>query len=410
MSSVELNNFTEEQKVKTLLLTPLKYLVGSADNDTGEESDESHEGSETITTYDNRPIHELAKEVVTLEMTEDRSIFCKNETEPKTAQYSTSKLQTQACITQPLDANCASFVPNSPKPMRPKSKKEPKKHRKTKKGQPVIMDKICVDTCKYRQSSLALAPTLRCCTCMQWHHFVCVNEDPDTGGLWNCFKCRKVLSSVLNCLENLDKVNNEMGSIKNSLQGVTEELISLKKINVELLDQLSKKQQQCERVLLENASLKAQLNKAKNESNVGATLLIRNSLVRNMAPTPGSNLQVKCLGGAKLSDIQEHLSKETSHYGKITIQAGINDCRNNETTPEETVNKYQDVIQEAGKHCEHVTISSIIPCTKSKLVAEKKDTTNIFLAHACSETSNVSYIDNNGTFKLADGLMTCLVS
>ena len=43
-------------KVKTLLLTPLKYLVGSADIDTGEESDKLLEGSETITTYDNRPI------------------------------------------------------------------------------------------------------------------------------------------------------------------------------------------------------------------------------------------------------------------------------------------------------------------------------------------------------------------
>ena len=158
---------------------------------------------------------------------------------------------------------------------------------------------------------------------MQWHHFDCVNEDPDTGGLWNCFKCRKVLSSVLNCLENLDKVNNEMGSIKNSLQGVTEELISLKKINGELLDQLSKKQQQCERVLLENASLKAQLNKAKNESNVGATLLIGNSLVRNMAPTPGSNLQVKCFGGAKLSDIQvircNHITFLNEHIKMLVI-------------------------------------------------------------------------------------------
>ena len=32
---------------------------------------------------------------------EDRSILCGNETEPKTAQDSNSKLQTQACITQP---------------------------------------------------------------------------------------------------------------------------------------------------------------------------------------------------------------------------------------------------------------------------------------------------------------------
>ena len=125
---------------------------------------------------------------------------------------------------------------------------------------------------------------------MQRHHFDCVNEDPDTGGLWNCFKCRKVLSG-----------------------------------------------------------------------------------------------------------------EETSHYGKITMQAGLNNCRNNKTTPEEIVNKYQDIIQEAGKHCEHVTISSIIPCTKSKQVAAKIDTTSIFLAHACSETANVSYIDNNGSFKLSDG-------
>ena len=99
------------------------------------------------------------------------------------------------------------------------------------------------------------------------------------------------------------------------------------------------------------------------------------------------------------------LSKETSHYGKITIQAGLNDCRNNETTPAEIVNKYQDVIQEAGKHCEHVTISSIIHCTKSKQVAAKIDTTyiSLYLAHACSETANVNNLDNNGTFKLADG-------
>ena len=79
-------------KVKTLLLTKLKYLVGLADIDTGEESDESLEGSETITTYDNRPIglHELAKVVVTLEIMDYRSLFCENKTEPKMALHHTT--------------------------------------------------------------------------------------------------------------------------------------------------------------------------------------------------------------------------------------------------------------------------------------------------------------------------------
>ena len=176
----------------------------------------------------------------------------------------------------------------------------------------------------------------------------------------------------------------------------------IQECNSDLTAQLIDKQRQFEQSIKENAQLKEELRQIKQKGISGTDLLVGSSLIRNIAPTENGKLHIRTMAGAKLRDIENALSSENIQYNKITIVGGTKDCSPADCDPEDVISKYKDVIQEAKKHCDLVAVSSVLPRNDNSIANKNGDRVNSKLSDLC-RSLDCLYIDNNGTFKLADG-------
>ena len=129
------------------------------------------------------------------------------------------------------------------------------------------------------------------------------------------------------------------------------------------------------------------------------SLLIGNSLIRNVTSS-SSNLSIECLSGATFASLSDRLSQKSTLYDNIFIVAGTTDCSDSKTTTA----KIQILLAEAKKHCRKVVFSSVLPRMdpNNQGFQLKIDHVNESLKQVCHDNENCDYVENDGSFKLAD--------
>ena len=113
--------------------------------------------------------------------------------------------------------------------------------------------------------------------------------------------------------------------MKSQLANMYKEQKSLRKTNEDLLNRL-------EILTREKTELEGKLREVQKKIPTVAapnkSLLIGNSLLRNVKSKDENKLKITCSSGATFDSITSDLTATNEKYDKIIIVSGITDCRN----------------------------------------------------------------------------------
>lgn len=158
------------------------------------------------------------------------------------------------------------------------------------------------------------------------------------------------------------------------------------------------------RINIAQLNTKLQCNTWRSFTNK-QSLLIGDSLLRDIDEDKLHNTKVRCHSGATVKDITQHIATEvekSATYDSVYVVVGTNDCdeKKNEESVQSILDEYKILIEKSKIVAENVIISSICP----RLDEAKKhiDLLNAGLQTVC-EDSNVDYVDQSPSFKLSDG-------
>ena len=263
----------------------------------------------------------------------------------------------------------------------------------------------CVPSCKYDGKEKRGKQTLdmtRCCFCMYWFHNECMNiKDGEKNVVWQCQSCRLVPA-------NISKLLCEMTHLRNDLQ-------SLENVQRTSQDSLKKIEDKCEELSKENAALKTQVTSLSLQlqqkvwqgftNNDTQSLLIGDSLIRNVDEQKLKMTKVTSLPGAKVTDVLKHLKDTDLDYNSIVCCVGTNDCSNEEFNGDTIAKTYKDIVETVKLKVNDpkcIKLVSIPPRSDSKTYQERVDTLNACLSSIATD-DGLTFINNDPTFKLGDG-------
>jgi regulator of replication initiation timing len=250
---------------------------------------------------------------------------------------------------------------------------------------------------------------------MIWAHLTCVGESTDYAGVWSCLNCRLLPKHVLTLVSESEQTNSEltalnatianMGSemtqLRHSVTNLNEAVSEVKSQNTNLLQKVDKLEN-------ENSLLKQQLAKVTQAraTKPKPSLIIGSSMIRDLEPINPNTLDVKSISGANLTEINkqiESLAKsEPIKYDAVYIVGGSIDCES-EATTQTIADVARTTVSNAMKLGERVVLSSILPRTDNGGANMKGENVNPLLKDLSNQINNVTFCDNDGSFRLADG-------
>ena len=281
----------------------------------------------------------------------------------------------------------------------------------------------CTSKCQFNRV-LGNRKKLQCSLCMKFYHYKCVDEDPKSTLVWSCFDCRNISQDVQAIKEQMNCIGSKIDSLsqgnvldmlltlQKQINILVNEQKSLQSTNADLIHRLhivTKEKMDLQRSLdiaksTKAAPLSLENNPIEKPHEVKKSLLIGDSLLRNVRSTDTAKLEILSKSGATYESLTTELSNSAKTYDKIVIVAGTNDCRNTENTTENIKNTSKTLLLEAKKHSKYVVFSSVLPMTDTENSGTqlKIDTVNKNINTMCLESSNCDYVQNDGVFKLSD--------
>ena len=132
--------------------------------------------------------------------------------------------------------------------------------------------------------------------------------------------------------------------------------------------------------------------------------MIGGSIIRDIDPGKLTNTTVMCKAGGTISMIKDEIQKMNKEYDNITLVVGGNDCSNQpDMQAAEIVKRYNALVDVSTTKSKKVTVSSICPRLTSDATQKQIESVNAGLLSMCTDKTNVSFVDNNPSFKLGDG-------
>ena len=248
------------------------------------------------------------------------------------------------------------------------------------------------------------------------------------NGFWTCPVCRNVSSDVIlmktkidQLLQMMGKISDNYDNLSSSMESLSTSYASLSNSYTELEEKcnsrnedLSKSRADCDSLREENKRLRDQVGDLSSKMNKASwehflrdkkTLLIGDSLVKDIDPDKLVKTDVVALPGAKVGDIMKKLDSNKNPYSRIIISAGTNDCAQDSLDYASLNEGYKTLINKAidkvGSASE-VVISGIVPRSDSIEHQERVETTNASLV-ALAVDKGVTFVDNDQVFKMKDG-------
>ena len=229
---------------------------------------------------------------------------------------------------------------------------------------------------------------------MHWYHEECMKIKDEERGIWYCPNCRLMPSNISKLLGEIQRLHDDMRRIKET-EHKTHEILSLIKC-------------ECEHLREENASLKTQITSLSQQSFTNGnrkSLLIGDSIVRDIDENKLVKTQVTSLPGAKVTDVLKYLEDNDDSYKSVICCVGTNNCNEDDFKGNDVSSVYRDIITAAKlkvRDPEDVLIVSIPPRTDSTTKQENVDIMNDCLS-TITRDNGVTFINNDLTFKLTDG-------
>ena len=273
-------------------------------------------------------------------------------------------------------------------------------------------EKYCVEDCPLNRSDKG--DMLRCGICMNWFHCKCVNVDPKVTGAWTCLKCRHLGQSVTILRNECQSLKDalvllirattaglpeQLKDVNFKLEKMTQEVESLRAINVDLMSQLTYANQKKETLASENRALHDKLN---GDVSKKRTMVIGSSITKDILSKNPERLIIKSFPGASISKITEELRLTDDHFDEVKIVVGGNDCASEGATTKVIIDRERALLQEAVRVGHKITVSSVLPRCNNDGYHLIADHVNEGISRLCKEIPNCVFVNNDSSFKLSD--------
>ena len=275
---------------------------------------------------------------------------------------------------------------------------------------------MCSPDCQFPDDHVFI----RCSICMGYFHNRCVDEDSKCPDIFCCFACRTMPKQLINISQEISKIKvkqinsettmeNNMELILSQMQNISSDMSSLKVSFVNLQENYAAKCIENDQLQSKIAALELKLSKpnpVSTSTESQPTLVIGSSLIKDIIANDESKLDIKCKPGSKLEDLADTLKSmehNNKRYEKITVVAGGNNCDNPDATVEDISNAAVGVIDQALRISKNVSFSSILPRNDKGATLLKIENVNPAIKQKLNPYHNVEFIDNEPSFRLADG-------
>ena len=247
---------------------------------------------------------------------------------------------------------------------------------------------------------------IQCCLCTKWYHNECVALDPNFQAFWPCPFCRSLAAEI----RHIKSSQNDMREALNIVRRTTTKLYkSLESAN----KQLNLKNKECDDLSDENAKLRTKIDELISENARllwqgfanRNSLLIGDSVIREIDPSKLHNTEVLCLPGGRIENAREALQSKIGSFSNVTLCVGSNDCTDDVEDLESLIPKYKELISIAQKKVpspKQVVVSSILPRCDEPQVQDFIDDFNEDLEQLARE-SGAAFVNNSDNFKLMNG-------
>ena len=220
--------------------------------------------------------------------------------------------------------------------------------------------KHCDHDCKYNGAENKAGKRLdmvRCCLCMRWFHVNCLKaKDESSENIWNCFSCRMMPMQITTLLASVTQLTCALNELKDAHELSKAETTALKCEVSEL---------KCKIAEMNNSktfSSAAQQNRTSSTPRK-STLLIGDSIIRDVDQEKLSDTSVKCFPGATIKRVHDELQQINSAEppSKIILVAGTNDCAKEDVTISDTIEQFSNLLSTACSKADEVVVSSVCP-------------------------------------------------
>ena len=184
----------------------------------------------------------------------------------------------------------------------------------------------CVSsTCNVSDDSSQIS-TCKCSVCLMEYHITCVGlkKRPGQKTNWSCPKCKidtnlaikKLSQTILLLQETVNKLTSNQ-------QRLDEQQNALRNENTDLKLQVSSMKETIAKLSTHQGA-----NSDSIPEGVSKTLIIGDSMLREISESSVSNAKIKCISGATVKDISQEINKmsdELSTFKNIIVHSGTND-------------------------------------------------------------------------------------
>jgi ABC-type transporter Mla subunit MlaD len=195
-------------------------------------------------------------------------------------------------------------------------------------------------------------------------------------------------------------MGSEVMQLRQTVCNLTETVSDVKNQNASLVQTINNLEH-------ENTALKQQVAKLTPNSGLKSksSLVIGSSMIRDFESINPNTLEVKCIPGANLAEINKQITNqaqsEPNKYDTVYIVGGSIYCETDDTT-QKIADLARTTVTNALKIGDKVVLSSILPRTDNGEANLKGENVNRLLRDICNQINEVTFCNNDGSFRLAD--------
>lgn len=237
----------------------------------------------------------------------------------------------------------------------------------------------CLDSCHHPQ---AKGKPITCSLCQAEFHPQCVGVSTNgRRAVWFCYSCRNIPRTLKNLEQRYTLQSGECATLRESNERLKATLEEQSTVIANLQDQL-------------NAASKPTAEPTPKVS----TLIIGDSMIKDINPKGLESTEVQCMPGAKTTDIKDHLAaQESLPYDTIIVHVGTND--EDVDTAREALESTMDDITNKAPNATKILSTA---CPRPDGDMDRINNINEMIKETAANTSNCMLVDNDDAF-LDDG-------
>lgn len=287
---------------------------------------------------------------------------------------------------------------------------------------PMTANKIqCISTCQFGHLETTSKATQSCSLCQEQYHRTCIGLKTRPT-IWICVECKEIPRTVKilttrvgNQEREITNLRQENATLAKLIQEQKTELVDLRvqtclvvhdKNDIASTSDKGMTKDEKSPPSSESDSGQTETNHDEDGADKQTTLLIGDSIIRDIGEKGLCNTIVKCIRGGKVSDIKEALKKtNVDTFETIIVHAGTNNCTSDKNL-QSAISEYDSMVQDLKDRAPNTkkVLSTVCPRSDNDRNQDRVDKLNDVIRRIANEKA-CNVVDNDEKFKLRDNCL-----